>query len=162
MVFLSSGPQGNGRGRKPSSVVGRSSIYSPRRREALAISLEARRAAVSLLIGSCIGWGLQRNRVATARVSSYLAFPALPGQKPGRYISVALSLESPPPAVSRHPALRSPDFPHSYERDCPTYSHNPNHYKTTSPSCQTLKQLPPTNSLISELFGISSPGAARK
>lgn len=113
MVFLSSGPQGNGRGRKPSSVVGRSSIYSPRRREALAISLEARRAAVSLLVGSCIGWGLQRNRVTTARVSSYLAFPALPGQKPGRYISVALSLESPPPAVSRHPALWCSDFPHT-------------------------------------------------
>lgn len=117
MVFLSSGPQGNGRGRKPSSVVGRSSIYSPRRREALAISLEARRAAVSLLVGSCIGWGLQRNRVATARVSSYLAFPALPGQKPGRYISVALSLESPPPAVSWHPALRCSDFPHGIPRD---------------------------------------------
>ncbi len=29
----------------------------------------------------------------------------------GRVISVALSLGSPPPAVSRHPALRSPDFP---------------------------------------------------
>ena len=29
-----------------------------------------------------------------------------------RYISVALSLESPPPDVIRHPALRSPDFPH--------------------------------------------------
>ena len=28
-----------------------------------------------------------------------------------RYISVALSLESPPPDVIRHPALRSPDFP---------------------------------------------------
>ncbi|GEM_PF-3580029 len=29
----------------------------------------------------------------------------------GRIFSVALSLGSPPPAVSRHPALRSPDFP---------------------------------------------------
>ena len=28
-----------------------------------------------------------------------------------RFISVALSLKSPPPAVSRHPALRCPDFP---------------------------------------------------
>lgn len=28
-----------------------------------------------------------------------------------RLFSVALSLESPPPAVSRYPALRSPDFP---------------------------------------------------
>ncbi len=41
------------------------------------------------------------------------------------------SLESPPPAVSRHPALRSPDFPHavrhaivqltSYAIDCTTF-----------------------------------------
>ena len=30
----------------------------------------------------------------------------------GGLISVALSWESPPPAVSRHPALRSPDIPH--------------------------------------------------
>ena len=28
-----------------------------------------------------------------------------------RYISVALSLKSPSPGVTRHPALRSPDFP---------------------------------------------------
>ena len=28
-----------------------------------------------------------------------------------RFISVALALESPPPDVIRHPALRSPDFP---------------------------------------------------
>ena len=43
-----------------------------------------------------------------------------------RYISVALSLESPPPAVSRHPALWSPDFPHlrsfdTCSRDYPAY-----------------------------------------
>ena len=30
-----------------------------------------------------------------------------------RLFSVALSLKSPSPAVSRHPALRSPDFPHA-------------------------------------------------
>ena len=45
------------------------------------------------------------------RVSSYLAFPPLPA-KGGRYLSVALSLESPPQAVSLHPVLWSPDFPH--------------------------------------------------
>ncbi len=33
-------------------------------------------------------------------------------RKSGRYISAALSRESPPPDVIRHPALRSPDFPH--------------------------------------------------
>ena len=30
-----------------------------------------------------------------------------------RYLSVALALESPPPAVNWHPALRCPDFPHT-------------------------------------------------
>ena len=42
-------------------------------------------------------------------VVSYTAFPPLPVT--WRYISVALSLELPPPDVIRHPALRSPDFP---------------------------------------------------
>ena len=122
---------------------------------------ETERAAPwSLFVLLRVGFTGTRD-VTAAAVGSYPTFPSLP-KRIRRSISVALSLESPPPAVSRHPALRSPDFPHSYERDCPTYSHNPNHYKTTSPSCQTLKQLPPTNSLISELFGISSPGAARK
>ena len=46
------------------------------------------------------------------RVSSYLAFPPLPA-KSRRYLSVALSLESPPQAVSLHPVLWSPDFPHT-------------------------------------------------
>ena len=32
--------------------------------------------------------------------------------KSRRFISVALAWESPPPDVIRHPALRSPDFPH--------------------------------------------------
>ena len=46
--------------------------------------------------------------------------------KAGRYISVALALESPPPDVIRHPALRSPDFPRlrpfgACIRDCLSY-----------------------------------------
>ena len=64
-------------GRKPSSVVGRSSILAACCHTVVAISLEARRAAVSLLFGSCIGWGLQRASVTSARVSSCLAFPSL-------------------------------------------------------------------------------------
>ena len=45
-------------------------------------------------------------------VSSYLTFSPLPSAIGlGRYISVALSLESPPPGVTRRPALRSSDFP---------------------------------------------------
>jgi len=59
---------------------------------------------------SCTEWGLQRASVAGARVSSYLAFPSLPVS--GRFISVALSLESPPPGVTRHSALWCSDFPH--------------------------------------------------
>ena len=55
--------------------------------------------------------------VTVPAVSSYLTFPPLPGQA-GRFISVALSLESPPPDVIRHPALRSPDFPHAALAAC--------------------------------------------
>jgi len=106
----------NKRGRKPSSVVERSSILPRRCRRVPAISSEARRAAVSLPFGSCIGWGLHRAFVAETRVSSYLAFPsllrALAGT--GRFLSVALSLKSPSPAVNRHPALRCSDFPHGF------------------------------------------------
>ena len=50
--------------------------------------------------------------VTRKTVVSYTAFPPLPENFPWRYLSVALSLESPPPDVIRHPALRSPDFPH--------------------------------------------------
>jgi len=59
---------------------------------------------------SCTEWGLQRASVAGTRVSSYLAFPSLPVA--GRFLSVALSLESPPPGVTRHSALWCSDFPH--------------------------------------------------
>ena len=41
--------------------------------------------------------------VTREAVVSYTALPPLPVAR--RYISVALSLELPPPAVSRHPAL---------------------------------------------------------
>ena len=58
--------------------------------------------------------------VTRRAVVSYTAFPPLPiiltKQYYRRFISVALALESPPPDVIRHPALRSPDFPHlSYD-----------------------------------------------
>jgi len=49
--------------------------------------------------------------VAWMLVSSYLTFPPLPA-KCRRYLSVALSLESPPLGVTQHPALWSSDFPH--------------------------------------------------
>ena len=59
---------------------------------------------------SCTGWGLQGGQVAKPPVSSYLAFPSLP-RHARRFISVALSLESPPPDVIRHLALWCSDFP---------------------------------------------------
>ena len=52
--------------------------------------------------------------VTGAPVSSYLPFPSL--QIALRSVSVALSLESPPPDVIRRPALRCPDFPHGLRR----------------------------------------------
>ena len=54
-------------------------------------------------------------RVTTSAVSSYLAVSPLPalrlGEDIGGLLSVALSVTSRCPAVSRHPALWSPDFP---------------------------------------------------
>ena len=50
--------------------------------------------------------------VARKAVSSYLAISPLPAASAsGGIFSVALSLGSPPVAVSDHPALRSSDFP---------------------------------------------------
>jgi hypothetical protein len=50
--------------------------------------------------------------VTRKAVSSYLAISPLPkAPASGGIFSVALSLGSPPVAVSDHPALRSPDFP---------------------------------------------------
>ncbi len=54
------------------------------------------------------------HRVTAAPVSSYLPFPSL--QIALRSVSVALSLESPPPDVIRRPALRCSDFPHGAKR----------------------------------------------
>ena len=39
----------------------------------------------------------------------------------GVFFSVTLSVGSPRPAVSRHPTLRSPDFPHTEVRDRQVY-----------------------------------------
>ena len=55
--------------------------------------------------------GLPRAGELLPRLST-LAFPC----GSSRYISVALSLKSPPPAVNRHPALRCSDFPQAVAR----------------------------------------------
>src|SRR5690554_3173966 len=63
---------------------------------------------------SCSEWGLHSRLVTLSLVSSYLTFPSLPNTKINvrRYISVALSLESPPLGITQHSALWSSDFPH--------------------------------------------------
>ena len=71
-----------------------------------------RRAAACVLIRILHQMGF------TARTSRQAVGELLPPFHPyrtemRRYISVALSLESPPPAVSRHPALWCSDFPHT-------------------------------------------------
>ena len=88
---------------KPGYVVGRSSIHSCCRQQALATYLKHdgppyRFHSVLLRMGfTCTHY------VTITEVVSYTAFPPLP--LTGRFISVALSLESPPPDVIRHPAL---------------------------------------------------------
>ena len=64
----------------------------------------------SIPICPCSGWGLPSRPVAEALVRSYRTVSAFP-LKRGVFLSVALSIGSPRPAVSWHPALWSPDFP---------------------------------------------------
>ena len=70
------------RDRKPSSVVDDHLSRPGVAARAQAIA-KARRAAAYAFIASCIRWGLQHGQVARPWVSSYLAFPSLPGEAPG-------------------------------------------------------------------------------
>src|SRR5699024_12522751 len=76
----------------------RRSILALRRRKAHAIT-GTREAPHHVPYGCCFRQGLHSRKVASALVSSYLAFPSLP-RKTRRFLSVALSLGSPPAAVS--------------------------------------------------------------
>ncbi len=67
---------------------------------------------LSLPFKRCSGWGLQRPYV-TIQAGELLPRLSTLTCKSRRYLSVALSLESPPQAVSLHPVLWSPDFPHT-------------------------------------------------
>ena len=73
---------------------------------------ESGRAVPARLLGLAPGGVYRAVPVTRNAVSSYLAFSPLPnGEPPGGIFSVALSGGSPRPVVSRHRALRSPDFP---------------------------------------------------
>ncbi len=63
-----------------------------------------RRAAVSSRLGLASDGVYRACPVTSTAVSSYLAISPLPVEY-RRYLSVALSRESPPPDVIRHPAL---------------------------------------------------------
>ena len=68
----------------------------------------------------CSGWGLPcRNRYRLRGGLLPHLFTLTRGAKAARavYFSVALSSRFPSPGVTRHPALRSPDFPRGYPRD---------------------------------------------
>ena len=97
---------------KPGSVVEGGHLSTPSVAERLSPSVgELRRAGVCplsmlLRIGFTGPHGLPCAGELLPRLSTLTC-------RSRRYISVALSLRSPSAAVSRYPALRSPDFPHA-------------------------------------------------
>ena len=90
---------------KPGYVVEWPSIHFCRRRQTLATYPKADGppyAFCSVLLRMGFTYALS---VTSQAVVSYAAFPPLREAKLPRFISVALSLESPPPDVIWHPAL---------------------------------------------------------
>ena len=74
----------------------------------------------------CSGWGLHGKSVTIFPVRSYRTFPQSPFKYKRHLFSVALSLRSPSPAVSRHPRSVEPGLSSrsiATARDCLTYSH---------------------------------------
>ena len=101
---------------KPGSVVGRPFIFCLRCRRPHSRATRTRAGPThGVPICPFSGWGLPSRAVADTLVRSYRtvsAFLASAMAVTGVFFSVALSVGSPRPAVSRHPALWSPDFPH--------------------------------------------------
>ena len=101
---------------KPGSVVGRPFIFCLRCRRPHSRATRTRAGPThGVPICPFSGWGLPSRAVTDALVRSYRTVSAFlaRGKPPaGVFFSVALSVGSPRPAVSRHPALWSPDFPH--------------------------------------------------
>ena len=101
---------------KPGSVVGRPFIFCLRCRRPHSRATRTRAGPThGAPICPFSGWGLPSRTVADALVRSYRTVSAFLAQamaRAGVFFSVALSVGSPRPAVSRHPALWSPDFPH--------------------------------------------------
>ena len=71
-------------------------------------------------IWSCSEWGLHSAACRQATGELLPRLSTITNWLPNwQFISVALSLESPPLAVSQHPALRSPDFPRAHGKLTP-------------------------------------------
>ena len=141
---------------KPSSVIGghlsRPVVTSGFKRNPESLTGRLKRSFVS-----CSEWGLHRGQVARPRVSSYLTFPPL-HTRGMRYLSVALSLGSPPPGVTRHPALCSSDFPHTLRRAAARQPHKRVDYSTNTCICQRCSspQRKPSSSSSISSFRSSS------
>ena len=100
------------RDRKPSSVVDDHLSRSGVTAQTQAIAGRDGQPHASHCILHQVGFTSRTSRQAVGELLPRLSI--LARGSPGRYISVALSLESPPPAVNRHPALRCSDFPHTF------------------------------------------------
>ena len=93
---------------KPGSVLG-DHLSSPIVTDGIKRQPEQGRAVHCVPLASCTGWGLQQPRVTRGPGELLPRLSILtPFRRKGRFLSVALSLESPPPAVSRHPCPAVP------------------------------------------------------
>ena len=138
---------------KPSSVIG-GHLSRPIVTDGFKRNPESSTGRLKRSFVSCCGWGLHRGQVARPRVSSYLTFPPL-HTRGMRYLSVALSLGSPPPGVTRHPALCSSDFPHTFRRAAARQPHKRWDYSINHAACQRCENAArPENS---KTAGISPP-----
>jgi hypothetical protein len=101
-------------GHKPDSVVddhlSRTAVANGLKR---LVRQSAQAAPLAGCFGSLAADGVYLSSPSPAStVSFYLTLFTLTSPKRGGIVSVALSLESPPVAVSNRPALCCPDFPH--------------------------------------------------
>ena len=100
------------RAHKPSSVLGDHLSRPHVAMEAPAIAGTRRAPHVSHCILHQVGFTARTSRQAAGELLPRLSILTR-RRKRGRFISVALSLESPPPSVRRHPARWCSDFPHA-------------------------------------------------
>ncbi len=155
---------------KPERAVGRKGIYKPGSvadndlsRPPVAMRLKppfgTRRAAalfqlVLLRIGFTWRCGLPHPGGLLPRLSTLTI-------RGWRYLSVALSLESPRPAVSRYPALWSPDFPHDAVSGIPPLSNSLSYVFYCTGKWAVRQEPPPVGTLVHCFFAGICSGLAQ-